>query len=108
MIDPRTLKAGDVVVFGGAIERLVKENYNDRYIQWADEGGCTYMHEPFWQIAELKRPELPALHHYITRSDASYRTAVDPTPRGWYWVFNKLKEDLSKLESFASSKESSK
>jgi hypothetical protein len=59
MIDPKTLKEGDVVVFGGAAEMLVwgnKSTYIELGDMWSDIIDNT---SPLWQTAELKNSTLP-------------------------------------------------
>jgi GTP cyclohydrolase FolE2 len=66
MLDPKTLQPGQIVVFAGKIERAVgritfydtTDQQNHFYIEWID-GWITYENEPFWEIAEIKKTNLP-------------------------------------------------
>jgi hypothetical protein len=65
-LDPKTLKKGDVVVFGGQVEKTV---YDDAYrsptsssyiISFGAIDSWHYDTDPLWQIAELKKLEFPS------------------------------------------------
>jgi len=57
--DPEKLKVGDVVVFGGKVEKTV-ERIGFRAIGWSNQGGdVTFFDDTIWQIAELRKRGLP-------------------------------------------------
>lgn len=63
-LDPKALKAGDVVVFGGSVEKTVTDRGEwtaGGYVDFAYPEGTTYFCDTIWQIAELKRKKLPRL-----------------------------------------------
>jgi hypothetical protein len=65
MINPKTLKAGEVVIFGGKVEKMVKAFYPNTttfpYVHFEKDAYIYSLEDPIWQIAELKKPELPDL-----------------------------------------------
>lgn len=64
MIDPKTLKAGDVIVFGGKVEQKVKYLESHCFAGTRvrlDDCSAIDGENPLWQIAELKKKELPTL-----------------------------------------------
>jgi len=65
MLDPKTLKSGDVVVFGGKVEKTVDVNRYELlagitdYVVFKGEDYITSHEDSIWQIAELKAKPLP-------------------------------------------------
>ena len=60
MLDPQTLRVGDIVVFGGKVEKQVKklylsETHRYSYIGWYDEGPIMGFDNNLWEIAEFKQ-----------------------------------------------------
>ena len=53
MLDPQVLKAGDIVVFGGKVDREVVFVVPGSVIRWAD-GGFTSFKSRFWEIADVR------------------------------------------------------
>jgi len=98
-VDPNTLERGDKVRFGRQIIREVTsiELGSERYCV-LDEDVSLGPNDPFWELAELARPELPdELHSGYLCGDLSYYS------NGHYNAPEKLlkflKQDVAALEA---------
>lgn len=60
-INPKTLKAGDVVVFGGKPELIVRYVWTETVEFLTVVPTALPFHSIFWQIAELKPKPLPEM-----------------------------------------------
>jgi hypothetical protein len=105
MIDPQTLNAGDVVVFGKTIEKTVRsvtvESDEHGYLfseVQLDHGTEMFGDDPLWQIAELKKLILPCLIGigFRLRDNVKYEyTGVPASPET---LLSFCREAVKKLE----------
>jgi len=96
-IDPRTLKVGCTVVFGG---RVAKEVVNNRAKLFQDvcfkDGTRIRYDDSMWEIAELVRPYVSFLET-ATMYQGLYHVSYDAcTPEKY---LKKLKQDVATLET---------
>jgi hypothetical protein len=114
VIDPKTLKKGDVVMFGWKIEKTVRSvkivsdehGYLFSEVQ-LDHGTEMFGDDPLWQIAELKKPELPRKvgSRYLGMNGHYYeQNGSSMTPEALLkmgkWYLSEGTDIVNKLSSF--------
>lgn len=65
MLDPKTLKVDDVVIFGDSVELTVSESLTDNradlnvYFHDGADETIVNRNSPLWKLAKIKRPKTP-------------------------------------------------